>query len=304
MTAPSLVSFNRAGSSLARPSFKGALRGELYKLRRNRPTVVMAGLGLVFLTLIMLLFASEPQYQVSLTHHPLVGFYMLLHPLELIFTAGAGIALLLTGSRLLGMEFDLGTVRVLFSRGTGRQQLLAAKIAALGLYALLLLVGFTALSALGTVVVVQHQTGSLSALQDLPVAAWESVGLAILSCAISEFSCVLLAVAMAALLRSVAGGMLLAVLFFPIDNALSIALSQLTVTTKSNLWKDATAFLYGPNLNHLPTLLQVHQSAALSTLSVPSVPTSLTEATVVIGAWWLVLVVVAMASLGRRDVLS
>jgi len=288
----------------ARPTFKGALVGELYKLRRNRPTSVITALGLLFLTLMMLLFATEPQFQMSLTHHPLTGFYSILHPLETIFTAGAGIALLLTGSRLLGMEYDLGTVRVLFSRGTGRQQLLAAKIAALSIYALILLAGIVALSTIGTVVVVQHQTGSLSALQGLPLAAWENVGLAILSCAISEFSCILLSVAMAALLRAVTGGMLLAILFFPIDNGLSMALNQLTVITKSDLWKDATAFLYGPNLNHLPSLLQVRQSAAVSALTTPSVPTSLAETIVVVAVWWLVLLVVAIASLARHDVLN
>jgi ABC-2 type transport system permease protein len=264
----------------------------------------MVGLGLLFLTLIMLLYATEPQYHTSLAYHPLAGFYSLLHPLETFLSAGAGIALLLTGSRLLGMEYDLGTVRVLFSRGTGRHQLLVAKIAALSVFAMFMLVLFSALSAIGTLIVVQHQTGSLSALERLPVAAWESLGLAILSCAISEFSCVLLSVAMAALLRSVTGGMLLAVLFFPIDNALSVSLSQLSSLTNSKLWERATTFLLGPNLNHLPTLLQVHQSAAVTTLTTPAVPTSLTETIVVIVAWWLFLLIVALTSVSRHDVLN
>jgi ABC-type transport system involved in multi-copper enzyme maturation permease subunit len=301
---PSLGTLAVAGSRPPRPTFRGALRGELYKLRRNRPTAVITILGLLFLTLIMLLFASEPQYQQSLTAQPLAGFYSLLHPLQIFFVAGAGVTLLLTGSRLLGMEYDLGTIRVLFSRGTGRQQFLAAKITALCIYAVLLLAGITVLSAIGTVAVVQHQTGSLSALQGLPAAAWENVGLAILSCAISEFSCIVLAVAMTALLRSVTAGMLLAMLFFPIDNGLSTALSQLTTITKSNLWKDVTAFLYGPNLNHLPTLLQVHQSAPVNTLTTPAVPTSLAETVIVIVAWWVVLLTLSMVSLARHDVLS
>ncbi|MGH7642047.1 MAG: ABC transporter permease [Candidatus Dormibacteria bacterium] len=304
MTTQSLTALSSSGTKPPRPTFSGAVRGELSKLRRNRPTVVMTVLGLLFLALVMLLFATVPQFRQSLVHHPQAGVYMLLHPLEIILAAGAGIAVLLTGSRLLGMEFDLGTVRVLFARGTGRQQLLLAKIAVLCLYGLLLVVGFSALSALGIVVVVQHQTGTLSALQALPVAEWESVGGAILSCAVSVISCAFLALAMAALLRSVTGGMLLAMLFFPIDNALSIALAQLTILTKVNAWKDASAFLYGPNLNHLPTLLQVHQSSPLTTLTVPAVPTALPETIIVILAWWVALVLLAMASMGRRDVLS
>jgi ABC-2 type transport system permease protein len=291
-------------SRLARPTFKGALRGELSKLRLNRPTWVITGLGLLFLTLMMVLYATQPYYQTSFQNQPLTGFYDILHPLRLFFAAGAGVALLLTGSRLLAMEYDLGTIRVLLSRGTGRQQLLLAKIAALSIYALLLLVGFAVLAAIGTVVAVQHQTGSLSTLQGLPVVAWENVGLALLSCAISEFSCVLLSVTMAALLRSVASGMVLAVVFFPVDNGLSMALSQLTNLTKSHVWENATAFLYGPNLNHLPGLLALHQSASVGALTTPAVRTSLPETLIVIAAWWLLLLVVAMASLGRHDVLN
>ena len=304
MTTNTLSRPSLPGSRTAQPTFRGALRGELLKVRRNRPSSVIVALGLLFLALVLVLYASEPQYRASLTQHPLTGFYSILHPLELFFTAGAGIALLLTGARLLGMEFDLGTVRVLFSRGTGRQQLLAAKIAALSIFGLILLVGFVVLSAIGTVAVVQHQTGSLSALRSLPASAWANVGLAILACAISEFSCILLAVAMAALRRSVTGGMLLAVLFFPVDNGLAMALNQLTNITKSQLWKDATAFLYGPNLNHLPTLMQIQQAGAVGSLTTPSVTTSLVETMMVVAAWWLVLLVLAMTSLAWHDVLS
>lgn len=304
MTTQTLSRPSLPGSRPAQPTFRGALRGELLKLRRNRPSFVIIALGLLFLALVLALYASEPQYRASLTQHPLMGFYSILHPLELFFTAGAGLALLLTGARLVGMEFDLGTVRVLFSRGTGRQQLLAAKIAALSIFGLILLVGFVVLSAIGTVAVIQHQTGSLSALRSLPASAWANVGLAILACAISEFSCILLSVAMAALRRSVTGGMLLAVLFFPVDNGLSMALNQLTNITKSHLWKEATAFLYGPNLNHLPTLMQIQQSGAVGSLTTPSVTISLVETMTVVAAWWLVLLVLAMTSLARHDVLN
>lgn len=304
MTATPLPSLAGSGPRPALPTFRGALRGELYKLRRNRPTLVITGLGVLFLTLIMLLYATNPTLRSSFTTQPLKAFYNLLHTLQLFFTAGAGIALLLTGSRLLGMEYDLGTIRVLLSRGTGRRQLLGAKIAALALYGLLLLLGFAALAAVGTVVVVQHQTGSLSSLLELPVVAWENVGLAVLACAISEFSCILLAVAMTSLLRSVASGMVLAIIFFPVDNGLSMALTQLSNLTKSHLWADATAFLYGPNLNHLPALLQHHQSAVGGSLTIPSVPTSLRETLAVVAGWWVLLLVVSIASLTRHDVLN
>lgn len=289
---------------VARPTFRGAFRGELIKLRHNRPTLVMSGLGLLFLALFMLLFATEPQYQQYLLTDPRKGFYQILHPLALFFAAGGGITLLLTGSRLLGMEYDLGTVRVLYARGTGRRQLLAAKIMALSLLALVLLIGFVVLSAIGVVLVVQHQTGSLGALEALPAGVWENTGLAILACAISEFSCVLLAVTMPALLRSVTSGMVLALLFFPVDNGLAIALARLTSLTHSRLWGDATAYLLGPTLNHLPTLLQIHPASAASTLTTPSVRVSLAETLVVIVAWWVLLLVIAIASLTRNDVLN
>lgn len=304
MSSHSLPALTLPQSRPARPTFRGALRGELFKLRRNRPTWVITLLGLLFLALVMVLFATQQQFQASFRHHPLTGFYNALHPLQLFLAAGSGVAILLSGARLLGMEYDLGTVRVIFSRGTRRHQLLLAKITALSLYALLLLVGFVALSAIGTALAVQHQVGSLAPLQSLPAAAWENAGLAIAACAVSEFSCVLLSVAMASLLRSVTSGMVLALLFFPVDNGLSAALAQLTGITRSRLWEDATAFLFGPNLNHLPTLLRVQGTSQVSTLNVPAVPTSLLETALVIAAWWVFLLSISMASLSRNDVLS
>jgi ABC-2 type transport system permease protein len=304
MSDASIRSLTLPSSRPARPTFSGALRGELSKLRRNRPTWVITSLGVLLLALIMLLYATNPLWQSTFRNHTLTGFYDILRTLQFFFATGAGIALLLTGARLMAMEYDLGTIRVLLSRGTGRQQLLFAKIVALALYALLLLVGFALLSVIGTAAVMQHQTGSFSSLSGLPLVAWENTGLAVLADAVSAFSCVLLSVAMAALLRSVAGGMVLAVLFFPIDNGLSVALGRLTVLTKAHVWADASAFLYGPSLNHLPQLLLVHEKPMASSLPIPSVTTSLLETLVVIAAWWLILLCAAMASLSRHDVLS
>lgn len=296
---PTLVSLQ-----WAHPSFGGAVRGEMLKLRRQRPTLVMTALGVVFLALIMLVFATNPTLQVQLDQHPISGFYLILGPLQIFFMLGAGVAILLTASRLLGMEYELGTIRVLLGRGTGRWQLFFAKLAAVAVYALLLLLSFALLSAVGTLVVVQHQTGSVALLQQLPAVAWANVGLVLIASAISELSCIFLALAMAALLRSVTAGMLLAVLFFPIDNVLAVVLPQMQHVTGSALWADATAFLYGPSLNRLPALLQLHRPRPPGGLPIPAVQTSLPETLAAAGAWWLLLLVLSLLSLGRRDVLS
>ncbi|MGH7705479.1 MAG: ABC transporter permease [Candidatus Dormibacteria bacterium] len=288
----------------AQPTYRGALAGELLKLRRNRPTWVMTGLGVLFLGFMMLLYATEGEYQQYFSRDPLVGFYDMLHPLQLFLAGGGGVALLISGSRLFGMEFELGTLRVLLGRGTGRQQLLAAKLSALTVYALVLLVGFTVLAAIGAVLVVEHQVGSLAPLEGLPGSAWANLGGAVAACAISEFSCALLAIAMPALLRSVTGGMLLAVVFFPIDNGLAVALTSLGRLTHDHIWDSLTAFLYGPSLNRLPTVIQAHHVGVLNTLPTPAVTTSLPETCAVIGAWWLLLVLLAATSLARHDVLS
>ncbi|MGA2871980.1 MAG: ABC transporter permease subunit [Candidatus Dormibacteria bacterium] len=304
MTAGSAPTPALASLHWARPRFGGAVRGELLKLRRQRPTLVMTTLGVLFLAVVMLVYATNPTLQAQLVHHPLSGFYGILSPLQLFFTMGAGIAILLTASRLLGMEYDLGTIRVLLGRGTGRWQMLFAKLVAVAIYALVLLVGFTLLAAVGTLVVVQHQTGSVGLLEQLPGVAWGNLGLALLACAISEFSCILLALAMASLLRSVTGGMLLAVLFFPVDNGLAVALPQMQHVTGAAGWAEATAFLYGPSLNRLPGLLQLHRPQLYAGLATPAVHTSLPETLAVVGAWWLLLLALSALSLSRHDVLS
>ncbi|MGH7640801.1 MAG: ABC transporter permease [Candidatus Dormibacteria bacterium] len=304
MTASSLPRARTPRARIPRASFTGALRGELHKLRCLHSTWVVVGLGLLFLALFMTVAGTETSFRHLFTSRPLVGFKDFLQPLEAFFAAGAGIALLLAGSRLVGMEYQLGTIRLLLARGTGRWQLLLAKIAALCIFGLALLVGYAVLAAAGTSVVVLHQTGGLAPLESLPASAWDDAGLAAGFCAISVASCVLLAACLATLWRSQSGGMILAVVFFPVDNALSVGLAQVSRLTGSPIWKDVTALLFGPSLNRLPNLLQVQPSGTVSGLPQPQVATSLEQTGLVIAAWWVLLLLLALTSLARRDVLS
>src|SRR5260370_42621834 len=66
--------------------------------------------------------------------------YRLMTTNLLVLRIFSGTFLILLTARLIGMEYSEGTLRVLLGRGVGRLQLLGAKLAAVGLIALALLV--------------------------------------------------------------------------------------------------------------------------------------------------------------------
>jgi len=137
-----------------RPSFPGAVRGELLKASRQRTTWVMLGGALLLFCVFALALLSTDQIKNGLRQNPQQWFYRLLDILLTLFDTGSGIFLLVVSARLVGMEYSGGTLRVLLARGTGRLRLLAAKVTALALAALGLLAGFALLAGAFVTVIV------------------------------------------------------------------------------------------------------------------------------------------------------
>src|ERR1700730_9444799 len=102
--------------------------------------------GALLFGFVSLAIFSTDQIRTSLKHAPDVTFYNFLDIFGTLFNTGSGIVLLISASRLFGMEYSSGTIRILLARGTGRLQLYLAKLAALALLGLCLLVGFSAVA--------------------------------------------------------------------------------------------------------------------------------------------------------------
>lgn len=244
--------------------------------------------------------STSQSVHLGLLHHPQAELDQWLGILEGVFAAGAGIALLVLGSRLMGMEFGLGTMRIVLGRGTGRGTLLAAKLLAMALLGLGFLIGYSLLAALGTALAVGHQIGALTLISHPQAGVLHHALIAILAAAISIVVCVVAAVAAATLTRSLSSATAVALVVFPVDNALVVILSLLQRATRISALPHVTAFLLGPTLSHLPVLLKVE---ALAPFAIPSVPVGLTQSVLVVAGWVVGLVALAAFSFRRRDLL-
>jgi ABC-type transport system involved in multi-copper enzyme maturation permease subunit len=283
------------------PGLVNACSAELLKVRRQRSTWILSGLGVLALALVLLVLATSQSVHLDLLNKPAHELDRWLSVLEQVFAAGAGIALLILGSRLMGMEFGLGTVRIVLARGTGRGTLLAAKLLAMAAVALTMLIAYVVLAGVGSTLALLHQTGSTALLTNPPSGVWHHALVSILAAAISALACVVVGVTVATLTRSLAAAMAVALVFFPVDNTLVVILTLLHRATHISALPHVTAYLLGPTLNHLPAVLKVEAAAPFA---IPTVPVGLIQTLAVVAGWLVALAGLAAVSLRRRDLLS
>lgn len=294
----------RAGVAQPRATLANALSAELLKLRRQRPTWVLATFVLLLLGLTMLAFSQDALVRADLPSKPLAALHEMLPTTEFLFAAGAGVIMLTSGSRLVGMEYALGTIRVILGRGTGRSQLVLAKLLAALILGLVLLCAYSVVAALGLAVVTLHLAGSLAPIRQLPVAGWRELGLEAGIGAVSAAAGAAVGVTMAAASRSLTGGMVLSILFFPLDNALALILRALYALDHLPLWRDLSLGLLGPTLNRLPGQLMGTPTPVSSALPIPMLPLGVAQSLGVVAIWIAVLVGLALLLSVRRDVLA
>lgn len=178
--------------------------------------------------------------------------------------AAVGVVLLVVSARLVAVEYQQGTIRILLARGAGSLRLLLAKLAAVTLIALPVL---AALAVAGVAYV------AIRLRQQPATVAWTDVWVSSLTVALSAGVCGLLGAAAAAVGRSMTFALAVAVGFFPLDNGLGYLLPILNTATQERAWADLTTYLLGPNLNHLPSAAMGRPAAELIPPALPVGPT-------------------------------
>jgi ABC-type transport system involved in multi-copper enzyme maturation permease subunit len=211
--------------------------------------------------------------------------------------------LLISGSRLVSMEYGGGTIRLILARGTSRLGLLAAQYTALAIAGVLLLAGFAVVAAASLLALAIAWHGDAGPIASLPPVAWTDTWLSVLAAGASMTVCILLATAASVIGRSLAFGVGVAVGFFPADNFAVIVMALLTRITHQNVWVDATQFFLGPILNQLPTsLVTDHRTgAAFVTPMVQGIDAA--HCWAVIGVYSIAFLAAAVLLTWRRDVL-
>ena len=305
MSTTQTVAASRTASSAKtlRPSFFGAVRGELLKLTRQRSLWVMLVAGALLFGFVSLAIFSTDNIKTGLKGAPLVTFNNFLDIFGTLFNTGSGIVLLISASRLFGMEYSSGTIRILLARGTGRIQLYFAKLAALALLGLFLLIGFLALASGMIYAFAISVTGGSGPLTTLPATAYTDLELTVLVGLISIGVTILLGGTAAILGRSLSFGIAAAMAFFPADNFGTIIFGLMARITHIDAWNKVTAYFLGPNLNLLASKLETSRQVRPA-FATPNVAVSSEHVWVVVGVYTAVFLLASIVLLLRRDVLE
>ena len=289
---------------MRRPSFSGAVRGEAIKVSRQLSFWLMLAAGLVLLGISVVGINTIGNLPETARTHPSVFLRQMFDVYGTIFQVGSSIVLLITGSRLIAMEYSSGTVRIAYARGVGRLQLLLAKMVMLAIIGVGLLVGYVLI--VGSIVAALYATwtGGLAGLDNLDAGLKQDFGCWLLVQGISMGVVILLAAAAAGLGRSLAFAMAASLAFFPVDNFL-VGIMALTAraTGHDSPWRNITEYLLGPNLNTLLKLIQPDHGAPIA-FAPPLNPVDGRHALLVIGAWALLFAVIAIGRAVRPDVLE
>ena len=239
----------------ARPSFFGLVRGEFFKVMRQWTTWILLVLLAGAIVLPYLVETARPRLQAILTSTPLTFFYDQLGIGLSVLRVFTGFFLLIMTARLIGQEYQLGTIRVLLARGVGRLQLLSAKLLTMAIIGIILLIVGLALNYLLTMALVAGVSGSLNAFNALTSQFWSDVGTYVLYILLNMGVSILLATAAAVIGRASVFGISAALAFFPLDNFGTVIMLLAFRVTNSDFWLSITAYFLGPNLNQMPAAL-------------------------------------------------
>ena len=306
MSATMAATSSFAGQELhtARPSFVGLVRGELFKISKQRATWVMAILLLGIICFPFLVNFAVGDLKDRLTFAPLNELYRNLAENLLMLRIFSGTFLILVTARLIGMEYSSGTIRVLLSRGVGRIQLLGAKLTAIGIVALGVLVFGVAIQSALALLQIQLVAGNLDALKAANGTYWSDAWTYIFTIAFNMVVTVMMATAFTVIGRSVAVGLSAGLAFFAVDNIGMIFLYLAYRITGSNFWLLLSGDLLGPNLNVMPNQLLSPEavSAKVGALAQPWVPVTGAHTILVACVWTAAFIVAAITLTTWRDV--
>jgi ABC-2 type transport system permease protein len=301
-----LASAPAQATHTATPTFIGLVRGELFKVSKQRATwfAALVLLGANFLPYLVLLSVNGQEPLVSRFGGPRSFLYNMLGTGLSVFRIFVGPFLIIVTARLIGMEYSGGTIRILLSRGVGRLQLLAAKLTAIFAIAAVTLVAGLIFHYAMMEILFAAKAGSSNIPSYADAQFWTDARTAALTVAISMIATILMAACVTVIGRSLAIGLAVGVSFFAADNIGLIFFLLASRITGSDFWTNVTGLLLGPNINQMPSALITTPVAQRSfeALQGPLVTVDGTHTLVVVLVWCLAFVAVAGYLTWRRDV--
>jgi ABC-type transport system involved in multi-copper enzyme maturation permease subunit len=274
------------------------------KLSRQLSFWLSLGCAAVLLGVVVLAISGGENLKRNLLADPTAWAYNQVEAFGTVFQIGSGILLLIFGARLLGMEYSSGTIRVLYARGTGRLQLLLAKLVTLAVVGVALLAGYLVIVGTILALMVVALSGSLDPIHHVSSAFWSDLGRWAMVQGISMGMAILIVAAAAGIGRSLSFAIAAALAYYPVDNFLNILeILGIRATGHSQPWTAISQYQLSPNLNVLLTLLEPSHRARPA-FAAPLAPVDATHALVVVGLFAVGFAVIALARTIRPDVLE
>ncbi|HTI13985.1 MAG TPA: ABC transporter permease [Dictyobacter sp.] len=239
------------------PSFIGLVRGELLKTSRRRSTWVVLAL-LVLLPLLgfqaieLISTSSKTLIQTQAAAFLARNVFDSMGILRVM----SGLYLLVVVAFTIGLEYSMGTIRVLVARGVPKLMLLSAKVASSIIIAVIALILGLVFSAILVSVLLVLDNGSMATWGSLATSFWNAAGIYILTILLNMVVTILVGTVLTVLGRSLAFGLTLSLLYFPVDNiGSSVVLPLISVLTKNDFWRNLANYFLGPNLNAMASQL-------------------------------------------------
>ncbi len=284
----------------ATPSFSGILGGELFKISRQWTTWIMLLLLIGATALPFVLTLTITGIKDSLNTAPGAFFSNRMESTLDIIRIFIGFFLLVLTARIIGMEYQFGTIRVLLARGVGRIQLLSAKVLAVTIIALIVFALSLVISLLFLYATVFLIAGNFDSLKALDASFWSDTRVFMMTVLVSMGVTILMASAMSVLGRSLAFALSVSLAWFPADNFGTIFLLLANRLTHNDFWLNVTGYLLGPNLNVMPASLL--SGRVLTIGAQPFVQVDGTHTLVVSLVYAVIFAVLAIVLMWKRDV--
>jgi ABC-type transport system involved in multi-copper enzyme maturation permease subunit len=303
------LSSAKTGQGLAErsehPQFLGMLRGEMFKLVRQRfnwlTTLGFAGAVSVY----YLFLLGAKGIKEELQQAPYEAFYHIMAREGAITRVFIGIVLMIATAMLIGFEYQHGTIRVLLSRGVDRVKLLLAKLLTLAFFGLALLALAFLLNVLWATLAQLIISGNLDAYKALNGTFSANTWAYVLSILISMGATILLAATLTVFGRSVAFGLSFTILWFFAENVGGEIMALVYTFTNNDFWLKITGYSLSLNLNILPTLMvakHVGGNPVETFGGAPLVQDDLTHSLLTILIYSAIFVAIAVTLVWRRDV--
>lgn len=283
------------------PSFPSLVRGELRKVALQRSNWLLLSGSVVLGLIAGLILSTGHAFREALLHDQVEWFRgMNVVAFGFLTPILGGILMLTTSARLVAMEYSTGAIRVILARGAERLEVPLAKLAALAVLPLALMVLFTFWAIVFAAVMAAVNGTSLAAVRTFPDRYWHDLEVHLLTAVISLSVCACIGVAAGAVGRSMAFAMGVAIGFFPAENFLSRVLGIISGANPNSLLAKLDTYQLSANLNVLSETLGHNRESVFGR---PLAPVDAAHSLTLIAVYCLVFMTAAFL-FSRRDIVE